>query len=412
MIKKWIFVSFLNVFVAGVVGFLLRIFQYYEVRFPYGNFLHTHSHIAILGGLYQIYYVLIYLYFIPQNKKNLSSYSALFWITQITILGMLLSFPIQGYGLFSILFSVIHILCSYYFCFITFKNLSHENDLNSIFLRSALACMLISSFGIWGLGITMGTLGKNSVLYSICIQFYLHFQINGWFLLGSLALLLRLISIKSLRIPPKTARYFYILILGGILLTFGLPLSWYFHSIYIYIVYSLGILCNIAALVLYLKYIHPFIVKISKTNDYILSLLYGCFVISFVAKNVLQLFLLVPEMTQLSHEIKNLRIGFIHLEVLGMYTTLAVVLLLIQCQWINCRNNLIQIGTFFFLLFFFISESLLFIQGFYIYLDKGSIPYYSCVLSWISLLFPLSFGLYLMYLYQANLSLKSNSQIQ
>jgi hypothetical protein len=400
MIKKWTAVSFLNLFIAGTLGFILRIFQYYSISFPYGNFLHAHSHIAILGWLYQIFYILIYLYFIPKNKKNKSSYSILFWITQLTIVGMFLSFPVQGYGLFSILFSSLHILCSYYFCYITFKNLVNLNDISNIFLKSALICMLISSLGIWGLGIIMGTLGKSSVLYSLCIQFYLHFQINGWFLLGSLALLLRLIYLNSYLIIPKIANCFYVSVLAGILLLFGLPLSWFIHSFYIYFSYCIGILCNITALIIFLKFIQPYLLKSIKSNYFTLSLLYGCFISSFLLKNFFQLFLFDPKISQLSHEIKNLRIGFIHLEVLGMYTTLSFALLMQQNQWIDSKNKLIEIGTLLFLIFYFISETLLFLQGFLIYLGKELIPNYFCILSWSSLLFPLSSLIYLLYLYK------------
>lgn len=398
MIKKWTAISFLNLLIAGVLGFILRIFQYYSVNFPYGNFLHSHSHIAMLGWLYQIFYILIYLYYIPKNKKNESTYSILFWITQLSIIGMFLSFPIQGYGLFSILFSSLHILCSYYFCYITFRNLTKIDDTSIIFLKSALICMLISSLGVWGLGITTGSLGKSSILYFICIQFYLHFQINGWFLLGALALLLRIFFLNSYHIPIKIANCFYVSLLGGILLLFGLPLSWFIHSSYIYFSYCIGILFNITALVIFLKFIHPYLLKIIKSYYFTASLLYGCFIFSFILKNLFQLFLFFPEIAQLSHEINNLRIGFIHLEVLGMFTALSFVLLMIQNTWIDSKSKLMKIGTFLFLIFYFISEALLFLQGFFIYLGKELSYNYFCILSWCSLLFPLSSFLYLFYL--------------
>lgn len=408
MVKKWFFVSFLNLFIAGILGFILRILQYYSINFPYSNFLHTHSHIAMLGWLYQIFYILIYLYFIPKSKKNQSLYSTLFWITQLSIVGMFVSFPFQGYGLYSILFSTLHILCSYYFCYLTFKNL-RQKDISTLFIKTALACMLFSTFGIWGLGITMGTLGKSSILYSICIQFFLHFQINGWFLLGCFALILKVLDINYSLIYSKITYIFYILVLLGIIFSFGLPLSWFIHSQYIYFSYCFGIICNIAFLFLFLRFIHPYLLALIQSKSLSLQLLYSFFFLSLLLKVIIQLFLFNPEIAQYSYEIKNLRIGFIHLETLGIYTCLSFILLMLHKNWIDSKSKLIKMGTLFFLGFYFISEVLLFLQGSFIYLGKKIIPNYFFVLSWSSLLFPLGILFYLIYIIIFQKPSKNNS---
>ena len=74
--------------------------------------------ISILGALiYPICFIVLYLFIKKEVQKK---YLVLFWCTQITILGMLVSFPITGYALFSIIFSTLFLLCSYWF-YVFFK---------------------------------------------------------------------------------------------------------------------------------------------------------------------------------------------------------------------------------------------------------------------------------------------------
>ena len=49
-------------------------------------------------------------------------YNRLFWVTQLAVVGMMIDFPAQGYAFVSILFSTLHIFCSYYFCYLIWKD--------------------------------------------------------------------------------------------------------------------------------------------------------------------------------------------------------------------------------------------------------------------------------------------------
>src|SRR5690606_38701753 len=99
---------------------LLRLAHVYPVSFNYSFLIHAHSHTAMLGWAYMMIYSLVVYSFIPR-KKATRSYSILFWITQLPVVGMMLTFPIQGYAFYSILFSTLHIVCSYYFCYKVWK---------------------------------------------------------------------------------------------------------------------------------------------------------------------------------------------------------------------------------------------------------------------------------------------------
>ena len=101
--KTQSFVALTYFLVASSLGIVLRLFPTISMNANYKFIVHTHSHIALLGWVYIGLTTLIFKLFIKSEAKK--KYSKIFVITQITILGMLFSFPITGYALFSIIFS-------------------------------------------------------------------------------------------------------------------------------------------------------------------------------------------------------------------------------------------------------------------------------------------------------------------
>src|SRR5690606_1359434 len=123
MNKTWILLSLFNFLVAAVMGLVLRGAFVWEINWmDYRNLMHGHSHVAMLGWVYLALYILIGHHFIPKEKWEKPVYSRLFWFTQVTVLGMMISFPAQGYGAVSITFSTLHILASYVFCYRVWKD--------------------------------------------------------------------------------------------------------------------------------------------------------------------------------------------------------------------------------------------------------------------------------------------------
>ncbi|HEX7762949.1 MAG TPA: hypothetical protein VF433_04980, partial [Cellvibrio sp.] len=102
--QKHFSIPFLFLFIAACIGLLLRwhfIMPLSWLNYPY--WLHAHSHIMFLGWVFNV----LFLAFV--RNYNLSSrYRKLFVFIQILLAGMLISFPIQGYGVISIIISAIH----------------------------------------------------------------------------------------------------------------------------------------------------------------------------------------------------------------------------------------------------------------------------------------------------------------
>ncbi|NNE78366.1 MAG: hypothetical protein HKN31_14990, partial [Pricia sp.] len=99
---------------AACLGVLLRSFIFLEIPINYKYIVHTHSHIALLGWVYVALTTLLYKLYIRTPSAD-KTYWKIFWFTQLTLVGMLLTFPFQGYALFSIFFSTLFLFASYWF---------------------------------------------------------------------------------------------------------------------------------------------------------------------------------------------------------------------------------------------------------------------------------------------------------
>ncbi|HKK11450.1 MAG TPA: hypothetical protein VJ945_01360, partial [Flavobacteriaceae bacterium] len=153
MPKKLVIVCLINFCIAALLGLLLRYIYVNPLAINYRFLTHAHSHLAMLGWAYLMIYTFLVYYFVPKQKLV---YTKLFWLTEIAVLGMLLSFPFQGYAAISISFSTLHIFCSYYFVYRFWKDMSIENTLVKNLVKTALIFMLISTIGVWCLGPAVG----------------------------------------------------------------------------------------------------------------------------------------------------------------------------------------------------------------------------------------------------------------
>src|SRR5699024_5200931 len=91
---RYLGVPLLNFLVAALLGLFMRYVYVGTINIPfkYSYLIHAHSHIAILGWVYLSLYSLFISGFLPTWYRK---YKRLFWITQISIVVMLFSFPFQ-----------------------------------------------------------------------------------------------------------------------------------------------------------------------------------------------------------------------------------------------------------------------------------------------------------------------------
>lgn len=289
-------------------------FSGWEIPVPYQHLLHAHSHTAILGWCSQTVLAILCFYYLPKKSKLTNR---LYITAQFATLGMLVSFIIQGYALFSILFSSIHLIVSYIFAINLWKNEVVEGIEKST-MRWALGLLFFSSLGIWLLPLSIVFFGKGSDEYQLSIQFYLHFMFNGWLFLGPLTLLL--IQFRNLlksNISKLADKLMFLYVLS-ILLSFAFNISWYYNLKILYYLNSIAVISQLfILLVLYQKRRNLFITNTLKIP--LISMITLLFIASFFAIKVLmQTLLLFPEIFESITHIRSLHIGFIHLLMLGL----------------------------------------------------------------------------------------------
>lgn len=350
-------IALLYLFIATFLGVFLRIFYVASISVTYKYIVHTHSHIALLGWVYIALTTLIYHFGIDKKKKG--KFNLIFWSTQITIIGMLFTFPFVGYALFSIFFSTLFLICSYWFYLFFRRN--HNLDVKSIsytFISTSLLLMVISTIGPWLLGIIMNTLGANSPWYKNAIYFYLHFQYNGWFIFCLLGVFYFLLEKSDIQFSIKAARQFYKLMLISCILTLCLSFLWNNPPLIIYIIAIFGAILQLIAFGLFykqLKAIKSQLKVLLKPQLY--TLLKLAFVLILI-KISLQTFTATPYFSELATIILDFVIGYLHLTFLGIVTLSTLVFLsffkLIQLP---------KIWVSIYILGFVLSEILIFYKG-------------------------------------------------
>ncbi|TYB77070.1 hypothetical protein [Bizionia myxarmorum] len=387
MPKKLVLTCLFNFLIAALMGLTLRYTFVSSVSFNYRFLTHAHSHVAMLGWVYLMLYTFFAHYFIPDIK---SIYIKLFWLTQIAVMGMMISFPFQGYTAISISFSTLHIFCSYYFAYRFWKDMHIQNILIRQLVKASLLFMAISTLGVWCLGPAVSILGPASAFYQIAIQFFLNFQFNGWFLLAVLAIMFYQLKIQ----PSKDSQLFFKFLIVSTVLTFALPIQWFANHPLLYWINGVGILLQLVSLYYFLRMVKlPFRI-FQKQSLPVIKRMYYFALFCFILKTTLQTLSIIPQLASELYEHHNLIIGFIHLAMLGVISGFLFAFLL-QSKTIM-PTALVSAALYLFLLGFIFTEALLFIQGAFYYFNLGIMPNYYILLFSASILLPLSIAIILM----------------
>ncbi|MFN7117379.1 MAG: hypothetical protein ACK4TA_11310, partial [Saprospiraceae bacterium] len=395
MKKSWWMVALINLLLAVSIGAVLRFAFVSEIPgLPYKNFLHAHSHVAMLGWIYLALYNLLIHQFLPKEKQKAPAYNWLFWITQISVVGMLISFPLQGYGPISIAFSVMHILCSYVFVGWFWADLEQPRSASRTLLLTALIFMLISTLGVWAMGPIMATKLKGSAFYYMAVQFYLHFQFNGWFIFGVLSLFFKQLEKNGIVIPVQQFRRFYYILLLSCPLTYALAVAWANPILPVFVANSIGVLLQLIAALIFVQIIRNQKYTILNIwHSWERTLIIVAFY-SFLFKMVVQALVALPFIAEAAYTIRNYVIGFIHLVLLGAISTY-LISYAVESGLISSKSRMVKAGIGCFIAGFLLSEALLFLQGTMLWGAKGFLPFYYEMLFGTSVLIPLGIALLL-----------------
>ncbi len=380
-------------FLIAFLGVILRLFPIVSIQSNYKFLVHTHSHVALLGWVYTALSTIIFKQYL-QNANVDKKYNSFFWFTQVTIIGMLVSFPFTGYAFLSILFSSLFLVSSYMFAWLFFKftttKLKQRNSYKLI--RIALWYMIISSLGPWMLGIIMQTSGQGSSLYKNAIYFYLHFQYNGWFIIAVLGIFLFILEQNAILFTKKMFNNFFWLLNSGVIATFFISILWMKPSILINILSVIGSIFQLIAFVILLKSI--------KTNKLKLNSIFSPFLVSilkiscalFLVKLILQITVCIPFIADLVSYNVDFVIGYIHWIFLGV-VSIPILTFLFHYQLAIKNKTLLGI----YISGFILTETLIFYKGIINWLELTIINnYYHYLAIASSIILIALFGIFLM----------------
>ena len=372
--------------IAALLGVLLRSFHSIEIPVTYKFIVHTHSHIALLGWVYMGLTTLLYKLFLKRKEVALK-YRRIFWFTQFTLVGMLVTFPFQGYALFSIIFSTLFLFASYWFTGFFMKHIpaSYKKTNSYKCVKFALWYMVLSSLGPWALGAIMNTLGAASIWYRLSIYFYLHFQYNGWMILGLLGVFIYVLERNDIEIPKVTFNRFFWWINLGIVLSFFLSTLWTKPHVFLYVIGGLGAILQIMAFRILVmlgirnkEKLFQILTPLQKNLLFIVAVLVG-------VKILLQLLTAFPYFADLAATITDFTIGYLHWTFLGV-VTMALFLFFNYFKLLILPKPAIIL----YLIGFVFTEVMIFYKGMAAWGSLGIFEGYFEVLALGSLVIPLS----------------------
>lgn len=386
--------ALLSLAVIALLGLLLRYtFVSAVPGLNYKYLLHAHSHVALLGWLYPVLFIALVHAYLPAPVRSAKSYSWLFWLSQVSVLGMLLSFPVQGYGAVSITFSTLHILLSYWFAYRFLKdaraagNATGEHRFSFRFIRAALFFLVLSSAGPWAVGPIIATGNSFTELYYNAIYFYLHFLYNGWFTFAVLGLLFWLLEKYKISFNPTYSLWFFRLLFWACLPAYLLSVLWIKPATIVYSLAGVAALAQVVALGILATIIWPVRAKLYSLFSGWAKTIVALAALAFVLKTLMQFATAFPYMADLAYALRNFIIGYLHLVLIG-FVSFFMLAFMAQQGWLNYSSKLSKWGIGVFIVGFITSEALLFLQGIFYWAGFGEIPNYHTLLFAVSILLP------------------------
>jgi hypothetical protein len=319
--QKYVKLPFLFFFVAACIGLLLR---WYFIRplswLTFPNWLHAHSHLMFLGWVFN----LLSLAFIHEHidESHRKKFIPLFIIIQVLLLGMLISFPLQGYGVYSITISTLHTVLVGVFSFRFFQ---HTNDKvfdpSSWFARVSLVFFLFSALGPFSLGPLMVNGLAQTKWYYFAVYYYLHFQYNGVFTFGVFSLFFGLLKARGVIVDQVIVRRFGYLMLISCVLAYSLSILWANPGLIFNVLGFIATLIQLVAFIYFIKIIRSIPATLIKSISPPARILFVAAFLSFVAKLILQMLSAHPYVAQLAYEVRNYVMAYLHLVLLGMISS-------------------------------------------------------------------------------------------
>ncbi|MDP4213710.1 MAG: hypothetical protein Q8926_13865 [Bacteroidota bacterium] len=367
--KRWAILSLLNFVLVSLAGVLLR----YKIAFSlpivnYKYLLNAHSHFAFAGWVSMALFTAFVYMLSEMTGVVVNTYRYQFRLGQIANFGMLISFIVQGYAAISISFSVLSIIFSYWFAWQFGRDLvkSRLSLLVKYFAGAALFFYVISSIGPFLLGYILSHKIHDNNLYFNAIYLFLHFQYNGWFSFGILAIFFHTLHSKRISFDGKKGMWVFGLLFGACIPAYCLSLLWTSPPLWVFVLAGLAGLAQCAGAVMLLQLVVSIRQNLGAALTRPVRIFWTLSLFAFSVKILLQGLSVVPLLGRFAFGIRPVIIGYLHLVFLGFISFFLIGFYLLEKLYVFGRMAMI-----FFIAGVLANEVFLLLQGVYALAENG-----------------------------------------
>ncbi len=284
--------------------------------FTMPNLIHAHTHAALLGWVYLVMAGFTLQYFISRKTAEKTIIPMAIGI-QVSNVGMLISFALQGYAFGSIFFSSVHLFLTLWLAilFLISPN-KNEKSLSRDFAAAAWLWHVLSGFGPFALAFTGGMSGTMAQFW---LGSYLFLLLNGWIIFMMLAMWYRVPEVAAK--TGKKERFGFNLMFITLL------------PALISMLYPLGISDSLIRIGFVFNLLHGFGILLllpslwpGKSSPVVVRTVLIIAVIMLGLKAVVQPLSYFPDLIFLTQN-HFLKVGFIHMVLLALVTPLLLVLI-------------------------------------------------------------------------------------
>lgn len=363
--RRWLQVALFNFCIVALAGVTLR----YKINFslPIVNhkyLLHAHSQFAFVGWVSTALMALL-VNFLERNiiYTDYKKYNRIILINCIVAYALFISFILEGYAAFSIIFSTLTIFVSYIFIYYYWRDLRKVTDKSFAvsWFKMALFLWGISSLGAFSLAYLMASHNTTQEYYFAAIYFFLHFQYNGWFLFVCFGLLFyHLYRTGMTQAASINKKLFFIMALT-VAPSYLMSLLWLRLPVYLRYIADISGLLQLFVLFYFIKLlpaVHKYIPNsFTKTTRSLWILA----TISFIIKVILQMLSVVPFLSHYAFAFRPIVIGYLHLSFLCIISFFIIGYI---NEYLNTRERHISlVGIILFIIGVVVQEFILMMQG-------------------------------------------------
>lgn len=379
MLKQYIHISFLFFLMVALSGVYMRIYPWIvHSTIPYDHLLHAHSHLALLGWEFLAAFILFLAICWKHIITKKQAIAICFSLVLVSIL-MFFAFLYQGYSVFSIIMSTLHIFIEYWvavFVYKLIKTMKKGYRIAAIYINGALIALVISSIGPYALAFISANGWKEYAAFDMSVYFYLHFQYNGWLTLFLIGIFLLILQVKRIQFNERLLYLGFWIYFISLFPSYLLSVLWVEQfGVGVHIIGSIGSIGQWIGVIIIIFAIKKSIVSFKRHFSKLIRVSLFLTFLLLLLKSTMELGLISPSLAELVYDTRSIIIGYLHLTLLGFIS----IFILAQFLMIGflSSNKLTSTSFTIFLIGFIFTELLLFIQGLWGWIGLSTIPFYN-----------------------------------